>query len=184
MQLYTSRAVKEAQCETSLNRLSSDDTESWPAKTSYSLPDGSEITLNEERFSIPELFFDPSALRRSDVSVSIPNIIHETIRACATELRRYAPSLSLCLCLSSLIWSLWMFLLLQRFVSEYSPRWRCFSFQQISREITKRAHTLRSRCTCGYPSQSVFPVVMWHLFLTRTPLASLHPPISMESPPH
>jgi actin-related protein len=54
----------------------------------FVLPDGSEVYMNENRFSLPEVLFSPSAL-----SIEGPHrtgwheVIHETIQLCEPSLR-------------------------------------------------------------------------------------------------
>lgn len=57
----------------------------WPEK-SYSLPDGSKLTLNSERFLCPEALFKPSMLG-SDSS-GIHELVKESIDSCDISTRR------------------------------------------------------------------------------------------------
>lgn len=67
------RDIKENLCCVRLHKEtdSSKSSIDCPEK-SYSLPDGSELTLNNERFLCPEALFKPSLLGKSCSMVVIP----------------------------------------------------------------------------------------------------------------
>ncbi|RLI11065.1 actin, cytoplasmic 2 [Candidatus Bathyarchaeota archaeon] len=57
-----------------------------PEPAEYTLPDGSTITLLEERFLAPEVLFAPALIGRDEPS--LPDVIFEAITACDIDVRR------------------------------------------------------------------------------------------------
>jgi len=53
----------------------------------YELPDGQEITIENERFRCPEGLFNPVMLGKKDVA-SLPQSIYDSINACEQDIRR------------------------------------------------------------------------------------------------
>lgn len=77
------RVLKEKACFVSLD-YKEDLNRSEQYTKDYSLPDGSTITLNQERFMIPELLFNPSSELEED---SLPYAIMEVVEACDLDIR-------------------------------------------------------------------------------------------------
>jgi len=53
----------------------------------YELPDGQEITIENERFRCPEGLFKPKMMGKKDVA-SLPQSIYDSINACEQDIRR------------------------------------------------------------------------------------------------
>merc|ERR1712051_1027527 len=53
----------------------------------YELPDGQEITIENERFRCPEGLFNPKMMGKKDVA-SLPQSIYDSIKACEPDNRR------------------------------------------------------------------------------------------------
>merc|ERR1711971_1506929 len=53
----------------------------------YELPDGQEITIENERFRCPEGLFNPKMMGKKDVA-SLPQSIFDSINACEQDVRR------------------------------------------------------------------------------------------------
>jgi actin-related protein len=71
------RAMKEKACFLSLD-YKEDLKRSEQYSKKYSLPDGSTITLNKERFLVPELIFNPSSeLEEEPIPMAILNVIEQ-----------------------------------------------------------------------------------------------------------
>jgi actin-related protein len=56
------------------------------AKSVYALPDGNELSLSAEKYTLAEILFTATP-RRADHKV-LHHLLHETIRACSTDLRK------------------------------------------------------------------------------------------------
>jgi actin beta/gamma 1 len=77
------RVLKEKACFVSLD-YKEDLKRSEQYKKDYSLPDGSTITLDKERFLVPELIFNPSSELEED---SLPAAIMDVVEACDIDIR-------------------------------------------------------------------------------------------------
>ncbi len=77
------RVLKEKACFVSLD-YKEDLRRSEQYEKEYSLPDGSTISLNKERFIVPELLFNPSSELEED---SLPVAIMDVIGACDLDIR-------------------------------------------------------------------------------------------------
>ncbi len=77
------RVLKEKACFVSLD-YKEDLKRSEQYEKEYSLPDGSTISLNKERFMVPELLFNPSSELEE---VSLPVAIMDVIEACDLDIR-------------------------------------------------------------------------------------------------
>jgi actin-related protein len=53
----------------------------------YELPDGQEITIENERFRVPEGLFNPKMMGKKDVD-PLPKSIYESIQACEVDVRK------------------------------------------------------------------------------------------------
>ena len=63
--------------------------ESKACEKAYQLPDGSKIILGKERFSCPEILFQPHLAARNDIaSEGIQKYIYDSIMKCEESLRR------------------------------------------------------------------------------------------------
>jgi len=78
------RVLKERACFTSLN-YDDDVTKPLQYKTSYGMPDGSEVQIDQERFLVPELLFHPQ-LNQIEIE-SLPTSIVDCIMACDIDVR-------------------------------------------------------------------------------------------------
>jgi actin-like protein 6A len=87
MKLDIARDIKETIFELFESRFDPEVNVSVPC-AQYKLPDGTEIELSTERFTITELLMDPVPLNRTDCQISIPQLIQQSISSCATEMRR------------------------------------------------------------------------------------------------
>jgi len=77
------RVLKEKACFVSLD-YKEDVKRSEQYEKEYSLPDGSTISLNKERFIVPELFFKPSSELEED---SLHVAIMDVVEACDLDIR-------------------------------------------------------------------------------------------------
>lgn len=77
------RVLKEKACFVSLD-YKEDLKRSEQYEKDYSLPDGSTISLNKERFMVPELLFNPSSELEE---ISLPVAIMDVIEACDLDIR-------------------------------------------------------------------------------------------------
>ena len=77
------RVLKEKACFVSLD-YNEDLKRSEQYSKEYSLPDGSTISLNNERFKVPELLFNPSIELEED---SLPVAIMDVVEACDLDIR-------------------------------------------------------------------------------------------------
>jgi actin-related protein len=53
----------------------------------YELPDGQEITIENERFRVPEGLFNPKMMGKKDVD-PLPKSIYDSINACEVDVRK------------------------------------------------------------------------------------------------
>ena len=77
------RALKEKACFVSLD-YKEDLKRIEQYEKEYSLPDGSTITLSKERFTVPELLFNPSADLETE---KLPEAIMDVIESCDLDIR-------------------------------------------------------------------------------------------------
>ena len=67
--------------------------ESALSDPTYELPDGTTLTVTEERFNVAECLFDPSVIaemiptKSEDFTEGFSRSIFETINSCAEEIR-------------------------------------------------------------------------------------------------
>ncbi|MHA2125084.1 MAG: hypothetical protein ACW99E_07225 [Promethearchaeota archaeon] len=77
------RVLKEKACFVSLD-YNEDLKRKEQYKKDYSLPDGSTITLEDQRFIVPELLFSPTSDLEAD---SLPTAIMDVVEACDLDIR-------------------------------------------------------------------------------------------------
>jgi actin len=114
------RVLKEKACFVSLD-YKEDLKRSEQYTKDYSLPDGSTITLNKERFMVPELLFDPSLVSEEN---SLPKVIMDVIESCDLDIR---PNLLKNIFLSG--------------GSSMFPNLKSRMYQELELELTRRKKT-------------------------------------------
>eukprot|EP01111_Echinosteliopsis_oligospora_P011031 TRINITY_DN3539_c0_g1_i1.p1 TRINITY_DN3539_c0_g1~~TRINITY_DN3539_c0_g1_i1.p1 ORF type:complete len:381 (-),score=98.48 TRINITY_DN3539_c0_g1_i1:48-1190(-) len=82
------RDIKETACRVSETPFDEVASASMPT-TPYELPDGNTIEIGPDRFSIPELMFDPSPINVEGMTFSgVHNMISDSVSKCDNDVRR------------------------------------------------------------------------------------------------
>ncbi|KAG2388968.1 hypothetical protein C9374_014368 [Naegleria lovaniensis] len=81
------REMKEQMCVVTMNVQDDDSTTCCsPLENSFELPDGTFVTLGQERFQCPEVLFEPSVLGLQD-SMAIHELVFNSISKCDSNMR-------------------------------------------------------------------------------------------------
>ncbi len=76
-------------CVENYDQAFAESKESKACEKTFTLPDGSKIILGRERFSCPEIFFQPQLTGRSDIATEgIQKYIYDSIMKCDEPIRR------------------------------------------------------------------------------------------------